>query len=101
MGVVAYGVALAGLRLEREPGIELLEPARLTWREDHVREQPARAGLAVELLARLRHLLVGEEPVPLDVRWRRRDERDLGVAVEEHLLDVVAVFEVLEGLLLV
>ena len=34
----------------------------------------------------------------LDVGRRRRDQRDLGIAVEEHLLHVVAVLQVLDRL---
>ena len=67
VGVVADGVALAGLRLQREARVELVEPTRLARREDHVREHPPRAGLVVDLLARVGHLLVGQEPVLLDV----------------------------------
>ena len=64
-------------------------------------EHPARAGLVVDLLARVGHLLVGQEPVLLDVGGRRRDQRDLGVAVEEHLLVVVVELQILDGLLVV
>src|SRR5207253_5967006 len=101
MSVVADRVALAGFRLEREPGIELVEPAGLPRREDHVAEQTPRAGLVVDLLARLRHLLVGEEPVLLDVGGSRRDQRDLGIAIEEDLLLVVIELEILDALLFV
>jgi hypothetical protein len=58
------------------------------------------AGLIVELLARRGHHLIGEEPVLLDVGGRRRDQGDLGIAVEEDFLDVVVVLQVLERLLL-
>ncbi len=100
VGVVADRVALHRLGLELKRGVDLLQPARLARREDRVREQAPRAEALVHLVARLRHLLVGEEPVLLDVGRRRRNQHDLGVAVEEHLLDVVVVLEVLDGLFL-
>ncbi len=99
--VVADGVALAGLRLQREAGIELVEPAGWPGVKMHVREHAPRAGLVVDLLAGVRHLLVGQEPVLLDVRRRRGDQRDLGVAVEKHLLLVVVELQILDGLLVV
>jgi hypothetical protein len=42
--------------------------------------------------------LVGEEPVALVLRGRAADQRHLGVAVEEDLLEPVVVFEVLQRL---
>jgi hypothetical protein len=39
--VVADRIALGGLGLEIETGLQLVEPAGLTGREDDVREQPA------------------------------------------------------------
>ena len=83
-----------------QPRLQLLQPARLTGREDRVREQPARARFLVHLVARRRHLLVGQKPILLDVRRCRRDQRDLGVAVEKHLLLVVRELQILDRLLL-
>src|SRR5215470_11881724 len=98
MGVVADRIALTGLRLEREAGVELVQPPRLSRRENHVRKNTARTGFLIQLLARFRHLLIGQEPILLDIRGRRRDERDLGVAVEEYLLLVIVELQVLDGL---
>ena len=64
-------------------------------------EHPARAGLVVDLLAGFRHLLVGQEPVLLDIGRSGRNQRNLGVAVEKHLLFVVVELEVLDGLFVV
>ena len=101
MGIVADGVALAGFRFQREPGVEFLEPAGLSGRENHVREQTTRAGLVVDFFARGGHLLIGQEPVLLDVGRCRGDQCDLGVAVEKHLFFVVVEFQILDGLLVV
>ena len=76
----------------------MLEPAGPARREDRVREHAPRAGFPVHLVARLDRHLVGEEPVTRDVRRRRRDQRDLGVAVEIDFLEVVVELQVLEGL---
>jgi hypothetical protein len=38
VGVVPDGVALTRLRLQRQRGVELVEPARLAWREDGMAE---------------------------------------------------------------
>jgi len=51
-------------------------------------------------LAGLGHLLVSQEPILLDVGQRRGDQRDLRVAVEEHLLHVITELQVLDRLLL-
>src|SRR4029077_20885199 len=59
VSVVADRIALAGLRLEREASVWLAEQAGLPWREDHVTEHTPGAGLVVDFLTRLRHLLVG------------------------------------------
>ena len=83
----------------RERGIDFFQPARLARREDGVREQPPRTEARIHFVARGRHLLVGEEPVLLDVGRGRRYQRNLGVAVEEHLLLVVIELQVLDGLL--
>ena len=56
------------------------------------------AGEAIHLGARLGLHLVREEPVARLLGARARDERDLGVAVEEHLLEVVRELEIFEGL---
>ncbi len=65
-----------------------------------MRHHAARASFLVHPVARLRRHLVGQEPVGRDVGRRRGDQRDLGVAVEEHLLLVVLELEILDGLLL-
>ena len=57
-----------------------------------------RAGELVHLGARLGLHLVGEEPVARLLGGRARDQRDLGVAVEEDLLEVVLELQILEGL---
>ena len=81
--------------------LERLEPARLARREDGVRHHALGAGLLVDPLARGNRHLVGQEPVLRNVGGRARDQRDLGVAVEEDLLEVVVPLQVLDGLRLV
>ena len=88
-------------RIQCEAGIEIFKPIRLPGCEDAMGEQAARAGFFVDLFARVRHLLVGQEPIPLGVGRRGRDQRDLGVAVEKHLLFIVVELQILDRLLVV
>jgi hypothetical protein len=74
--VVADRVALAGIRLESETGVEFIEPVWLPRREDHVRHQPfvADSGrVFVKLVARLRHHFISQKPILLDIGRGRRD----------------------------
>ena len=81
--------------------LERLEPARLTRREDGVRHHALGARFLVDPIARRNRHIVGQEPVLRNVGGRARDQRDLGVAVEEDLLEVVVPLQVLDGLRLV
>ena len=60
-------------------------------------EQAPSAGRLVDHGARLRYLLVGEQPPGLVVERRSREQRHLGVAVEEDLLQVVLELVALQG----
>ncbi len=66
-----------------------------------MRHHPPRAGLLVDLLAGLEHLLLRDEPVLGHLRGRIRQQRHLGVAVHVDLFDVVRVFEIVDRLFLV
>ena len=99
VGVVADGVALERVGLELLYGpVDLLQPAGLPRSEDGVRQHAARAGFLVDPGARRGLHLVGEEPVRRDIGRRAAETGDLGIAVEENLLDVVGELEVFQGL---
>ena len=101
VGVVADGVALPAIRPQGRDGVvDALQPSRLSRHDRIVRQHPARTGLLVYPVARLEHHLVGQEPVVRDLRRRVRQQRDLGVAVEEHLLEVIVELQVGDGLFL-
>ena len=101
VGVVANRIALDGVGLHSERVLEMLEPTRLPRREDSVRHHALGAGLLVHPLARGNRHFVGQEPVLRHVGRRARDQRDLGVAIEEDFLEVVVPLQVLDGLRLV
>jgi hypothetical protein len=60
-----------------------------------------RAGLLVDLRAGLEHLLLRDEPVLRNLGGRIRQQRHLGVAVHVNFFDVVGIFQIVDGLLLV
>jgi hypothetical protein len=74
-------------RLDRT--VHLVEIAGHHRLDDGMREHAPRAGDPVDGLARRRDLVVGQEEVEGIVDRRTREQRDLGVAVDEDLLHVV------------
>ena len=99
VGIVAHRVALERVGLELvDRAVDVVHPARHPRHEDRVGEHALAAGEAIHLGARLGLHLVREEPVARLLGARARDQRDLGVAVEEHLLEVVRELEILQGL---
>ena len=101
VGVVADRVALEAVGLQLLDGaLHLIHPAGLAGGEDGVAHAAARAARGVvDLLAGVELHLVGEEPIGRLVGRRAADQRDLGVAVEEDLLEPVGVFQAVEALL--
>ncbi len=69
--------------------VNLVHPARLVGRDQAVRQQAPRAGEAVDQLARLGHLLVGQEPPGRIVERRAAQQRQAGIAVVKDLLHVI------------
>ncbi len=99
--VVADRVALPRIRLVAfDRLVDLVEPARLPWRDGEMCQHPPRAGLLVDHLARLEHLVLRDEPILRHVGRRIRQQRDLGVAVHVDFFDVIAVFQVVDRLFL-
>jgi len=66
-----------------------------------MRHHAPRTSFFVDLLAGLEHLLLRDEPVLGNLRRRVRQQRHLGVAVHVDFFEVVGVFEIVDGLLLV
>ena len=107
VGVVANGVALHRIRLERQRRVEFFQPVRSAGREHRMRKEAlasdsgadAAGGLIVYLVARCGHLLVGQKPIAGNIRGRTRNQSDLGVAVEEHFFDIIGELEILDRLL--
>ena len=99
VGVVADRVALPRIGLERcDALVDLVHPAVVARREDGVRQQAPGAGRRVHLGARIGLHLVGQEPVARILRRRAAEQRHLGVAVEEDLLEPVGILEIVQGL---
>src|SRR5262245_47336557 len=64
VGIIADGMVLEWVRLQFLDGlVYLIQPAGLSWRKNRVREGALRAGLLVDLRARLILHLVSEEPI--------------------------------------
>src|SRR5262249_21500870 len=102
VGVVADRVALPGIGLiDLDRLVDLVEPARPAWRDYEMRHHAPRAGLLVDLLAGLEHLLLRDEPILGNLRGRVRQQRHLGVAVHVNFFDVVGVFQIVDRLFLV
>ena len=101
VGVVADRVALHRVGLQvRNRVIDALHPARISGREDGVREHAPGAGKPVHVGPRLRLHLVGEEPVLRHFRGSAADAGHLGIAVEIDLLEVVREHQIVDRLLL-
>ena len=99
VSVVTDGVALERVGLElSDRAVHFLQPAGIAGREDRMRHQPPRAEPRVHLGARVHRHVIGEEPVLRHLGGRTRDERDLGVRVEEDLLEVIVELQVLKRL---
>src|SRR5258708_12670242 len=97
--VVADSIALPGIGLQLpDRAVDALHPAILSRRDGIVREHALGAGLAVHALAGLEHLLLRDEPILGNFRGRIREQRYLGVAVEEDFLEVVVELEVVDVL---
>ena len=91
---IADGVALPAVGLhDGDATIDLLDPPLALRREDGVAEKAARSGDLVDGRARGGDLVVGEEVPGGVVKGRPRQQRDLGVAVDEDLLHIVLELE--------
>lgn len=62
-----------------------------------VRDEPLGGGQSVDHVPCLRHLVRRQNIAGLGCRWNAADHGDRGVAVQKHLLDVVAEIEILHG----
>ena len=87
---IADRVALPAVGLEgRDRAIHFLHPSLLLRREHGVAQETARTGELVDGHAGGGDLVVGQEVPAGVVEGRAREQRHLGVAVDEDLLDVV------------
>ena len=62
-----------------------------------VRDEALRGGQPVDHVPCLRHLVRRQDVARLGRRWNAADHGDRGVAVQKHLLDVVAEIEIVHG----
>ncbi len=97
---IADRVALPAVRLQgRDRAVDDLHPSVLLRREHGVAKQPARSGELVDGMAGGGDLVVGQEIPARVVEGRAREQRHLGVAVDEDLLHVVLELVARQGVL--
>ena len=84
---LADGIALPAVGADvGVDAVDLVEPARHARRDHRMRQQPALARHCIDCGARRRHLVVRQHQPGIAFGRRTRQQRDLGVAVDEDVL---------------